>query len=78
MSGMFDQDDTENWELQTKNAVSSLPRDDEVWMHFEMGIHLEPLGDEFPGPGDVYDGKYSESSGRTYYRHWRELMLEER
>jgi phenylpropionate dioxygenase-like ring-hydroxylating dioxygenase large terminal subunit len=78
MSGMFDQDDTENWELQTKNANSALARDDEVWMHFEMGIHLEPLGDEFPGPGDVYDGKYSEAAGRSYYRHWRELMLEER
>jgi hypothetical protein len=74
---MFDQDDTENWELQTLNANSALARDDEVWMHFEMGIHLEPLGDEFPGPGDVYDGKYSESAGRTYYRRWRDLMLED-
>lgn len=76
-SGMFDQDDTENWELQTANANSALSRRDEVWLHFEMGIHLEPLADAFPGPGDVYDGKYSESAGRTYYRHWRDLMLEE-
>ena len=75
-SGMFDQDDTENWEMQTLNSNSALRRADEVWMHFEMGIHHEPLRDEFPGPGAVFDGKYNESAGRTFYRHWRELMLE--
>ena len=74
-SGMFDQDDTENWEMQTLNSNSALRRADEVWMHFEMGIHHEPLQNEFAGPGAVFDGKYNESAGRTFYRHWRDLML---
>ena len=74
-SGMFDQDDTENWELQTANSNSALARNDEVWMHFEMGIHQEPMSD-FSGPGGVYDGKYSESAGRTFYRRWLEYLLE--
>ncbi len=74
-SGMFDQDDTENWELQTQNSNSALSRRDEVWMHFEMGFDQEPIAD-FPGPGGVFDGKYSESAGRTYYRRWLDLMLE--
>jgi phenylpropionate dioxygenase-like ring-hydroxylating dioxygenase large terminal subunit len=75
-SGMFDQDDTENWEAQTRNAVSSLVRKDEVWLHYEMGIDGEAITD-FPGPGDVYDGKFSEAAGRTFYRTWLEYMLEE-
>jgi phenylpropionate dioxygenase-like ring-hydroxylating dioxygenase large terminal subunit len=75
-SGMFDQDDTENWELQTQNSNSALARNDEVWLHFEMGMHQDPMPG-FPGPGAVFDGKYSESAGRTFYRRWLELMLED-
>jgi phenylpropionate dioxygenase-like ring-hydroxylating dioxygenase large terminal subunit len=75
-SGMFDQDDTENWEAQTRNATSSLVRRDEVWLHYEMGIDGEAIPD-FPGPGDVYDGKFSEAAGRTFYRTWLDYLLEE-
>jgi phenylpropionate dioxygenase-like ring-hydroxylating dioxygenase large terminal subunit len=75
-SGMFDQDDTENWEAQTRNSNAALYRRDEVMLHYEMGIDQEPL-DDFPGPGNVYDGKFSEAAGRTYYRTWLDLMLEE-
>jgi hypothetical protein len=76
MSGMFDQDDTENWEAQTRNATASLTRRDEVMLHYEMGLDAEPIPD-FPGPGDVYDGKFSEAAGRTFYRTWLDLLLEE-
>lgn len=75
-SGMFDQDDTENWEAQTRNATASLTRGDEVMLHYEMGINGEPLTD-FPGPGSVYDGKFSEAAGRTYYRTWLDHLLRE-
>jgi phenylpropionate dioxygenase-like ring-hydroxylating dioxygenase large terminal subunit len=78
-SGMFDQDDTENWELQTKVSDAALHRSDEVFLHYAMGLHAEPLPTgEFPGPGDVYDGKYSEAAARSYYRVWRDRVLEVR
>lgn len=75
-SGMFDQDDTENWEAQTRNATASLVRRQEVMLHYQMGLDAEPLPD-FPGPGNVYDGKFSEAAGRTFYRTWLDYMLEE-
>lgn len=76
-SGMFDQDDTEVWEAQTAVAVSARSRTDEVMLDYTMGLDQEPLSD-FPGPGTVYDGKFSEAVARTYYRSWLDLILEER
>jgi phenylpropionate dioxygenase-like ring-hydroxylating dioxygenase large terminal subunit len=75
-SGMFDQDDTENWEAQTRNANSALSRREEVFLHYEMGLHSEPLQD-FPGPGSVYDGKFSEAAGRSFYRTWLNYLMGE-
>ncbi|WP_326836353.1 Rieske 2Fe-2S domain-containing protein [Amycolatopsis rhabdoformis] len=76
-SGMFDQDDTENWEMQTRVSDAALYRDEELDLHYGMGMTMPTLGkDEFPGPGDVYDGKFSESAARTYYRVWRDRLLE--
>jgi hypothetical protein len=76
-SGMFDQDDTENWELQTRSSDAALYRSDEFVLHYGMGLDAPPLGPgEFPGPGDVYDGKFSESAARTYYTVWRDKILQ--
>lgn len=76
-SGMFDQDDTENWEAQTRNANGSLHRREEVYLHYAMGLDAESLT-EFPGPGQVFDGKFSESAMRSYYRTWLDHLLTER
>jgi phenylpropionate dioxygenase-like ring-hydroxylating dioxygenase large terminal subunit len=76
-SGMFDQDDTENWELQTRSSDAALYRSEEFVLHYGMGLGTAPLPPgEFPGPGDVYDGKFSECAARSYYRVWRDLILE--
>ena len=75
-SGMFDQDDTENWEAQTRNSNAALRRDQEVFLHYEMGVGADPLTD-FPGPGRVFDGKFSEAAARTYYRTWLDYLLAE-
>lgn len=72
-SGMFEQDDTENWEFQTQNARSSMSRPESVMLHYLMGLGREPLRD-FPGPGEVYDGKFSEASARGFYRTWLDLV----
>jgi phenylpropionate dioxygenase-like ring-hydroxylating dioxygenase large terminal subunit len=75
-SGMFDQDDTENWEAQTRNATTSRSRPAELMLHYQMGLEAEPLGDRFPGPGNVYAGKFSEAAARTFYRTWLDLITE--
>jgi len=77
-SGMFDQDDTENWEAQTRTSDAALYRPEEFDLHYAMGLGVPPLPEsEFPGPGDVYDGKFSESAARSYYRVWRDHLLED-
>jgi len=73
-SGMFEQDDTENWEAQTTNSNTALTRSEEVVLHYGMGLGAEPLGD-FPGPGTVYDGKFSEAAARGFYRQWLDLLI---
>jgi len=73
-SGMFEQDDTENWEMQTRGSLSSLSFDRPVILNYAMGMGREPLRD-FPGPGVVYDGKYSEAAARGFYQHWLDLMV---
>jgi len=75
-SGMFDQDDTENWEAQTRNATTARSRREELVLHYQMGLEAEPLGAAFPGPGDVYAGKFSEAAARTFYRTWLDLVTE--
>ena len=75
-SGMFDQDDTENWEAQTRNSNAALERQDEIYLNYEMGLTAVPIEDA-PGPGTVYDGKFSEAAGRTFYRTWLNYLTEE-
>jgi hypothetical protein len=76
-SGMFEQDDTENWELQTRNSLSSLSFDEPVLLDYRMGMGGVPMTD-FAGPGEVYEGKYSEAAARGFYRRWLDLMLAEK
>lgn len=76
-SGMFDQDDTEVWEAQTRMSDAALYRGEEFYLHYGMGMNMETLPkSEFAGPGDVYDGKFSEEAGRAYYRVWLDHLLE--
>jgi phenylpropionate dioxygenase-like ring-hydroxylating dioxygenase large terminal subunit len=76
VSGMFEQDDTENWESQTRVASSLMPRADDVTMHYSMGLGRAPLPD-FCGPGEVYEGKFNEENSRAFYRRWLQYVLDE-
>ncbi len=76
-SGMFEQDDTENWEHQTRAALASLSRDDEVMYHYQMALGRPAMADP-PGPGTVYDGKYNEAAARGFYRAWLNMMVSEK
>jgi len=76
-SGMLEQDDTENWELQTKNVHGVVPRDEPVMLDYSMGVGAVPMGD-FAGPGTVYAGKFNEAAARNFYRKWVAMMRGER
>ncbi|WNV77099.1 aromatic ring-hydroxylating dioxygenase subunit alpha [Geodermatophilus sp. DSM 44513] len=73
-SGMFEQDDTENWEAQTRNSSATLNFEEPVMLHYQMGLGRQPLSG-FPGPGTVYDGKFSEAAARSFYRRWLDLVV---
>lgn len=68
-SGMLEQDDTEIWEGVTESARALLAREEPWFLDYTMGMDASPLTD-FPGPGTVYEGKFSEASARGFYRRW--------
>jgi hypothetical protein len=71
---MFEQDDTENWESMTRNSRVGLARGT-TDLNYVMGLGRSPVTD-FPGPGEVYDGKYSEANARAFYRRWLDCLLD--
>lgn len=72
-SGIFEQDDTEVFTDITALATGLMPLLKNITFNYTMGLHREPLTD-FPGPGTVYDDKFSEASQRNFYRYWLDLM----
>lgn len=68
-SGIFEQDDGENWSECQSIAHGFITNN--VALNYQMG-----LGSEREEPG--YPGKtselYSDSAGRSFYRRWAELM----
>ncbi|HLH26103.1 MAG TPA: aromatic ring-hydroxylating dioxygenase subunit alpha [Chloroflexota bacterium] len=73
-SGIFEQDDTENWEAQTRTSDALQARDDDLILNYQMGLGQPPLGD-FPGPGVVYEGKFNEANARAFYQQWLDYLL---
>ncbi len=73
-SGIFEQDDTENWEAQTRISEALQPRGDDLVLNYRMGLGRPPLAD-FPGPGVVYEGKFNEANARAFYREWLRCLL---
>lgn len=71
-SGIFDQDDMENFTDMTATRHGRMAA--KIDYNYQMGIGRRMVTD-FPGPGDVYDGKYCEANARAYYKRWLELML---
>lgn len=72
-SGIFEQDDTEVFTDITAAAAGRMPFMKNLTYNYTMGMHREPLA-HFPGPGTVYDDKFSEASQRNFYRYWLDLM----
>ena len=72
-SGVFSQDDTENWTQITRNSRG--PVAGRLGFIYEMGKDAQPTG-AFAGPGEAYEGKYSEANARGFYRRWLDLLQE--
>jgi hypothetical protein len=73
-SGIFEQDDSENYENITQIAASG-PTAGNMTLQYLQGMHLTEVTD-FPGPGHVYDCKFSEASLRGFYDHWLNVLLD--
>lgn len=68
-SGIFEQDDGENWsEIQ---AISHGWRTNKVPLNYQMGIGSEH--DDGRHPGETSE-LYSDAAGRRFYSRWAELM----
>ncbi len=72
-SGVFSQDDTENWTYVTRNSRGAVAG--RLFYIYEMGKASRPIT-SFAGPGEVYEGKYNEVNARGFYRHWLDLLWE--
>jgi PAH dioxygenase large subunit len=70
-SGIFEQDDMENWEDCTR--VNSGKIAQRYGLHHGMGLHLEPNPD-FIGPGKAYPGSYGERTQLAFYGEWQKWL----
>jgi hypothetical protein len=70
-SGIFDQDDMENWEDCTRANIG--PAAKRHTLHHKMGIG-RPTDPEWPGPGMAYSDSYGEMTQRAWYTAWLDWM----
>lgn len=80
-SGMFEQDDTENWSYVTTAAKGAAAGD--IALNYRMGLNAEnraieePMTD-WPGPGNAYPVSYAEHNQRQLWRTWLDYMSREK
>jgi PAH dioxygenase large subunit len=67
-SGIFEQDDMENWEECTR--ANKGPVAQRHTLHHGMSRHLAPV-DDFPGPGRAWPGSYGEQTQLCFYAEWK-------
>ena len=70
-SGIFDQDDMENWEDCTAAAIG--PAAKRHSLHHKMGINRKTATD-WAGPGTSYPDSYGEMTQRAWYGEWLNRM----
>jgi PAH dioxygenase large subunit len=70
-SGIFDQDDMENWEDCTRANIGPAAR--RYTLHHKMGLNRATATD-WPGPGVAYPDSYGEMTQRSWYAQWLTAM----
>lgn len=74
-SGLYEQDDMENWEECTRvNSGKVAQRHN---LHHGMAVHLDP-DESFVGPGTAWPGSYGEKTQLCFYDEWKRWMTEEK
>lgn len=68
-SGIFEQDDGENWSEAQSIAHGFMVS--ETLLNYQMGLNQEQKRESWPGTTSEL---YSDTAGRNLYRRWRELM----
>ncbi|QMV85745.1 aromatic ring-hydroxylating dioxygenase subunit alpha [Corynebacterium hindlerae] len=68
-SGIFEQDDGENWSECQANAHAFMVGN--TALNYQMGMGTEQQREDYPGTTSEL---YSDAAGRGLYRRWRELM----
>jgi PAH dioxygenase large subunit len=74
ISGVFEQDDTENWRNVTRGTKG--PFSSQQTLNYEMGIDLKP-DQTWPGPGAAYPTGYAEAAQRSFWSEWLRYMVGE-
>lgn len=67
--GMFEMDDSENWQLATRSNRGWVTRRGSL--HIGMGLGHERVDPELPG---LAGNLISEANARAFYRRWRALI----
>lgn len=70
-SGIFEQDDMENWEECTRVNQGKIAQ--RYGLHHGMGLRKQPDPD-FPGPGKAYPGSYGERTQLAFYGEWQRWL----
>jgi PAH dioxygenase large subunit len=72
-SGIFEQDDMENWEDCTEVNSGRIAM--QYDLHHGMSAHLDP-DPSFPGPGYAYPSSYGERTQLAFYGEWLRWMTQ--
>lgn len=75
-SGVFEQDDAENWRSITRIAAGTMAKGQNL--NYQMGRETLELDGDWPGPGEAYPMDYAEANQRAFHRQWLENMTEAR
>jgi phenylpropionate dioxygenase-like ring-hydroxylating dioxygenase large terminal subunit len=72
-SGIYEQDDLENWEECTRVNMGKVAQ--RYGLHHGMGVHLDP-DKSFLGPGDAWAGSYGERTQLAFYGEWQRWLTQ--
>ena len=72
-SGVFEQDDLENWEECTRVNQGKIAQ--RYTLHHQMNVPV-PVDPEFPGPGKAWQGSYGERTQIAFYAEWQRWLMQ--
>jgi phenylpropionate dioxygenase-like ring-hydroxylating dioxygenase large terminal subunit len=74
-SGVFEQDDAENWRSITRVVRGQFAKD--LDLNYQMGRGVYEPDPNWPGPGHAFPMDYAEANQRNFHEYWMQLMSAE-